>query len=67
MCVCFVPTFNTYISPECHLTPDVCVLQVCVSNVNRQVHALDGQIGRLKVEAMRDRLLQIHPWCNVSD
>ncbi len=38
---------------------------VCVTNVNRQVHALDGQIGRPKVEAMADRLRLISPQCEV--
>ncbi len=34
---------------------------ICVSNVNRQIHALDGQIGRLKVDAMADRIKTINP------
>lgn len=34
---------------------------ICVSNVNRQIHALDGQIGRLKVDAMADRIKAINP------
>ena len=28
---------------------------VCVSNVNRQLHALDGTIGRPKVEVLAER------------
>lgn len=39
---------------------------VCVTNVNRQVHALDGQIGRPKVDAMADRLRLISPHCEVT-
>jgi len=35
--------------------------EVCVSNVNRQVPALDGQIGRAKVEVMAERLRAIAP------
>jgi tRNA A37 threonylcarbamoyladenosine dehydratase len=35
--------------------------ELCVSNVNRQLHALDGQIGRPKVEAMADRVRAINP------
>jgi tRNA A37 threonylcarbamoyladenosine dehydratase len=35
--------------------------EVCVSNTNRQLHALEGQFGRLKVEALRERLQQIAP------
>jgi tRNA A37 threonylcarbamoyladenosine dehydratase len=38
---------------------------VCVSNVNRQVHALDGAIGRPKVEVMAERIRAIHPACEV--
>ncbi len=39
---------------------------VCVTNVNRQLHALDGQIGRPKVEAMADRVRLINPECRVN-
>jgi tRNA A37 threonylcarbamoyladenosine dehydratase len=38
---------------------------VCVSNVNRQAHALDGQVGRPKVEVMAERLRAINPACVV--
>lgn len=34
---------------------------VCESNVNRQIHALDGQIGRPKTEAMAERCRLINP------
>ncbi len=34
---------------------------VCVSNVNRQLHALDGQFGRAKVEVMAERARAINP------
>lgn len=34
---------------------------VCVSNTNRQSHALDGNIGRMKVEVMAERLRAINP------
>ncbi len=40
--------------------------EICVSNVNRQLHALDGQIGRPKVESMADRVRAINPTCKVS-
>jgi tRNA A37 threonylcarbamoyladenosine dehydratase len=36
---------------------------VCLSNVNRQLHALDGAIGRPKVEVMAERIRAIHPAC----
>ena len=38
---------------------------VAVSNVNRQVHALDSTIGQSKVQAMSERIAQIHPGCRV--
>jgi tRNA A37 threonylcarbamoyladenosine dehydratase len=38
---------------------------VCVSNVNRQLHALEGAIGRPKVEVMAERIRAIHPACQV--
>lgn len=38
---------------------------VCVTNVNRQVHALNGGIARPKVEAMAHRVSAINPTCAV--
>lgn len=40
--------------------------EVCVSNVNRQLHALDGQIGRAKVDVVAERLRLINPGCRVE-
>lgn len=34
---------------------------ICLTNVNRQIHAMDGNIGRPKVEAMAERLRLINP------
>ena len=34
---------------------------VCISNCNRQLHALDGQFGRPKVAVMAERLRAINP------
>lgn len=34
---------------------------LCVSNTNRQLPALDGQFGRAKVDAMAERCRAIHP------
>ena len=39
--------------------------EICVTNVNRQIHALDGQIGMQKAEAMAARVRAIHPGCGV--
>ena len=38
---------------------------VCISNVNRQLHALDGELGQPKVEAMTRRVRAINPDCVV--
>ncbi|MBS7663475.1 tRNA cyclic N6-threonylcarbamoyladenosine(37) synthase TcdA [Pseudomonas lalucatii] len=38
---------------------------VCISNTNRQVHALDGAVGQAKVEAMAARIRAINPACVV--
>jgi tRNA A37 threonylcarbamoyladenosine dehydratase len=35
--------------------------EICVTNVNRQLHAVDGQIGRQKTEVMAERARAIHP------
>lgn len=35
--------------------------EVCVSNTNRQLHALDGNYGRAKVQVMADRAKAIKP------
>lgn len=34
---------------------------VCETNINRQLQATSKTIGQLKVEALKDRLLEIHP------
>ena len=39
---------------------------VCVGNVNRQLHALDGELGKPKVEVMARRVRAIHPDCQVQ-
>jgi tRNA A37 threonylcarbamoyladenosine dehydratase len=39
---------------------------VCVTNVNRQLPALDGNIGRPKVAALADRVRLINPECKVT-
>lgn len=38
---------------------------VCVSNVNRQLHAVEGAIGRPKAEVMAERVRTISPACRV--
>lgn len=39
--------------------------EVCVSNINRQVHALTTTVGQSKAEALRDRIAAIAPDCVV--
>lgn len=39
--------------------------EICVTNVNRQLHAMDGQVGRQKTEAMAERVRAIHPECDI--
>ncbi|MBI5689141.1 MAG: tRNA threonylcarbamoyladenosine dehydratase [Verrucomicrobia bacterium] len=39
---------------------------VCVTNVNRQLPALDGQIGRPKVQVLAERVALINPACRVQ-
>lgn len=39
---------------------------IAESNINRQVHALDSTLGQAKVQAMRERVAQIHPECRVD-
>jgi len=39
---------------------------ICVTNTNRQIHAYQENIGRLKVEAMAERIQSINPECKVT-
>ena len=39
---------------------------VSESNINRQVQALGATVGQAKVLALRDRILDIHPACEVT-
>ena len=38
---------------------------IAESNINRQVHALESTLGQAKVQAMRERIAQINPDCQV--
>lgn len=40
---------------------------ICISNINRQLHALTDTIGMSKVEVMAQRIKQINPDCNVIE
>jgi tRNA A37 threonylcarbamoyladenosine dehydratase len=39
---------------------------VCITNVNRQLPALDGQVGRPKINVLADRVGLISPECRVT-
>jgi tRNA threonylcarbamoyladenosine dehydratase len=39
---------------------------VCVTNANRQLHAMRGTTGKPKVSVMAERLRSIHPTCEVE-
>ena len=39
---------------------------ICISNINRQIHARQSTVGMIKVEAMKERVISINPNCNVE-
>ncbi|QDJ12937.1 tRNA cyclic N6-threonylcarbamoyladenosine(37) synthase TcdA [Mergibacter septicus] len=39
---------------------------ICTTNINRQIHALTGNIGKLKTEVMQQRIQLINPECQVT-
>ena len=39
---------------------------ICVTNTNRQIHALSGNYGKMKVEVMAERLRAINPEVEVT-
>jgi tRNA A37 threonylcarbamoyladenosine dehydratase len=39
---------------------------VCITNINRQIHATTSTVGRAKVEVMRERILDINPEARVT-
>ena len=40
--------------------------EVCLTNINRQIHALDRTVGRAKVDVMAERVRAINPACQVT-
>ncbi|MEI8631128.1 tRNA cyclic N6-threonylcarbamoyladenosine(37) synthase TcdA [Vibrio sp. PP-XX7] len=38
---------------------------VCVTNINRQIHAMKNTVGQSKIEVMAERIQQINPECRV--
>ena len=39
---------------------------VCITNFNRQLHAMEGRVGEPKAAVMAERLRQIHPAANIQ-
>ena len=39
---------------------------VCITNTNRQIHAVDGVVGQPKVSAMAARVQAVNPDCHVE-
>lgn len=40
---------------------------LCITNTNRQIHAINGDYGKLKTEAMAARIKQINPAVNIVE
>jgi tRNA A37 threonylcarbamoyladenosine dehydratase len=40
--------------------------RICVTNVNRQIHAMKGTLGKSKVDVMAERLRLLNPDCEVE-
>jgi tRNA A37 threonylcarbamoyladenosine dehydratase len=38
---------------------------ICLTNVNRQIHAMDGTVGRTKAQVMADRMRLINPAADI--
>lgn len=40
--------------------------ELCINNVNRQLHALESTVGQAKVDVMAERIRQIQPTCQIN-
>lgn len=40
--------------------------EICISNTNRQIHALNNNYGKMKVDALKERIKLINPECEVN-
>lgn len=45
------------------LVDDDCI---CLTNINRQIHATTKTVGKIKVEVMRERIMEINPEAEVT-
>jgi tRNA A37 threonylcarbamoyladenosine dehydratase len=41
--------------------------RICVTNINRQLHATTKTLGEVKTDALKKRLLEINPYANIND
>jgi tRNA threonylcarbamoyladenosine dehydratase len=39
---------------------------ICISNTNRQLHAMTTTVGNLKIDVTKERISHINPSCNVT-
>ena len=39
---------------------------ICISNTNRQLHAMSSTVGKMKVDEMKKRMVDINPECQVD-
>ena len=39
---------------------------ICISNTNRQLHAMSSTVGKLKIEETKKRLEDINPKANIT-
>ena len=39
---------------------------ICVTNTNRQIHALQGNVGKQKIDVMAERIRLINPHCQIQ-
>jgi tRNA A37 threonylcarbamoyladenosine dehydratase len=40
--------------------------RICITNINRQVHASTKTVGEVKVEVLKNRLLEINPYAEIT-
>jgi tRNA A37 threonylcarbamoyladenosine dehydratase len=40
--------------------------RVCVTNINRQLHATTKTVGQVKTDALKERLLEINPTAEIT-
>jgi len=41
--------------------------RICVTNINRQLHATTLNVGEVKTDALKKRLLEINPYATIND